>query len=168
MTNIPLPVRLSESDPDGIGSHGIPLESVVSMVRDSREPGGRDRFACSLSVWTLLLQVAESFGWKPRGTSYSSSRPAFIESAVRHDYQPGDARDQKLVEVADAVAWAMALKEARDSPHLLAMLNATSVVGGATDKATDIATAGNAPFEVVMDEFIAYAFGGAFSFAREG
>lgn len=131
-------------------------ESVVSMVRASTEPGGRDRFACSLATWYLLARAAESFGWKPRGTSYSSSRPAFIESAVRHDYEPGDARDQKLVDAQDALAWAMALNEARHSPNLLAMLNAT--VADDPDAA---------PVMVVMDEFVAYAFGGPFSFALE-
>jgi len=153
MTNIPLPASSNHSA--GFARPALPPQSV-SMARASTEPGGRDRFACSLSSWNLLLQVAESFGWKQRGTSYSSSRPAFIESPVRHDYQPGDSRDQKRVEMSDALSWAIALNEARHSPHLAAMIAASTI-----DEAVD------APFSVVMDEFIAYAFGGAFSFARE-
>jgi hypothetical protein len=138
------------------------------MTRNSTAPGGRDRFACSLSVWTLLLQVAESFGWKPRGTSYASDRPAFIESTVRHDYQPGDTRDQKRVEATDALGWAMALNEARHSPHLPAMLNATSVVEYATaGTQSTVDGPAAASFAQVLDEFVAYAFGGAFFFALE-
>jgi len=153
MTTIPLPAQSKQSG--GFARPNLPLQTV-SMVRASTEPGGRDRFACSLPAWNLLLQVAEAFGWKPRGTSYSSSRPAFIESPVRHDYQPGDSRDQKRVEMSDSLSWAMALNEARHSPHLSAMIAASTV-----DDEVD------APFAVVMDEFIAYAFGGAFSFARQ-
>jgi len=131
------------------------------MARDSAEPGGRDRFACSLPIWTLLLQVAESFGWKPSGTTYSSARPLLVESAVRHNYQPGAAQDQKRVAADDALAWAMALNEARHSPHLLAMLESSAAA------TTALAGAAEAPFTVVLDEFIAYAFGGAFYFALE-
>lgn len=138
-----------------------PPAAVVSMVRDSAELGGRDRFACSLPIWTLLLQLAESFGWKPSGTTYSSARPLLVESAVRHNYQPGDAQDQKRVAAEDALAWAMALNEARHSPHLLGMLESTAAATAAAAGAAD------APFTVVLDEFIAYAFGGAFYFARE-
>lgn len=152
MTTIPLPASLNQSG--GFARPALPLQ-FVSMVRASTEPGGRDRFACSQPAWNLLLQVAEAFGWKPRGTSYSSSRPAFIESPVRHDYQPGDSRDQKRVEMSDSLSWAIALNEARHSPRLAAMVAASTI------------DAADAPFNIVMDEFIAYAFGGAFSFARQ-
>lgn len=138
------------------------------MVRPSAEPGARDRFTCGQDEWALLLQVAESFGWKPRGTVYEPTRGSSpTSSTVRHDYLAGGERDRKLVEVADAIALAAALSEARRSPHLRAMLSATSDSTGASSGASSVETQeASERFDAVMGEFIDYAFGGAFFFAR--
>jgi hypothetical protein len=141
---------------------------MIDMLRNSAERGGRDRFACSSVAWDLLLELGQAFGWKPLGTIYLptavSSRAA---SGVRHDYQPGDPKDSKQVEVEDAIAWAQALSEARRSPHLAAMLGdrpgpAALNVGASAEQLSSV----NAPFNTTLDEFIEYAFGGAFVFAR--
>lgn len=141
---------------------------IVNMLRNSAETGGRDRFTCSCAAWELLIELGQAFGWKPRGAMYL---PAAISSrsppVLRHDYQPGDPKDYKQVEAEDAVAWAVALSEARRSPHLAAMLGARpgpSILSGETS-AEQLSSA-NAPFSTTLDEFIEYAFGGAFVFAR--
>jgi hypothetical protein len=140
---------------------------VVSMIRKSVEPGGRDRFECSDEAWELLLNSGKAFGWKPWGTSYTSIDSETLSTTqTLHDYRPGDSRDRKYIGSDDAHAWAAALKNARGSPHFSAMVDARSdlsvhrVVGGDGEGYLDAATAS------FIDEFIEYAFGGAFSFAR--
>lgn len=144
------------------------MQFIVSMVRNSVESGGRDRFSCSSPAWELLIEVAQTFGWKALGATY---RPPNDENpepdSVRHDYRPGSRRDFKFVTRADATAWANALSEARKSPHLDAMIGARpgaiTLPPGTSAEALQSA---NAPFAVVMDEFIVYAFGGAFCFSH--
>ena len=71
----------------------------------------------------------------------------------------GQRYDHKHVEADDAMAWARALEVAKDSPHAAAMIEARSAA---------LADAGNAGSQVlpgVVDEFIAFAYGGAFEFA---
>lgn len=144
------------------------MSFTVYMVRDSAERGGRDRFSCSFGTWELLVEIAKTFGWKPRGTTYLPVRASDSpDTAARHGYQPGDQQDYKRIEAEDAIAWARALSEARRSPHLTAMLAARPGPAVLPDRASDTGAEGaGAPFTVVMDEFIEYAFGGAFSFAR--
>lgn len=144
------------------------MSFTVNMMRDSAEAGGRDRFSCSSATWELLVEIAKTFGWKPRGATYLPARVAdHSDTAARHDYQPGDRQDYKRVEADDAIAWAVALSEARRSPHLIAMVGARPGPAVLDDRASagEMQSA-HAPFAVIMDEFIEYAFGGAFSFAR--
>lgn len=147
---------------------------IVQMVRENTGVGGRDSYSCSAAAWALMVEIGETFGWKPSGTTYLPARGAHsADSAVRHNYQPGDDRDYKRVEADDSISWATALREARRSPHLAAMIgaradllslpvNATSEEGRSVAAAPFVAV----PFVAVMDEFIEYAFGGPFSFAH--
>lgn len=140
----------------------------VGMVRNSAEPGGRDRFSCSTDNWELLLDTGKAFGWKAQGTLYVPTDIAIVpDSPARHDYQPGDAQDSKSVATADAFEWARALSEARNSPHLAAMLGDRPAIAVLHQAATtEEVRSAHAPFITIMDEFIAYAFGGGFEFFR--
>ncbi|MBC7982831.1 MAG: hypothetical protein H7Y02_03155 [Candidatus Obscuribacterales bacterium] len=139
------------------------MSSMINMARASAEAGGRDRFECSSDAWSLLLEVGKAFGWKPHGTTYVSLTTANLsDTVVLHDYQPGDSRDRKCVDADDAKSWAKALGVARGSSHLAAMVNARA---GGTVVSDDSQTI-NPATATVMDEFIAYTFGGAFTFAR--
>jgi hypothetical protein len=142
---------------------------LVLMVRYSGEPGGQNSFSCSLSAWDLLVELGKAFGWQPLGTTYvpaALSKPAV--SPARHNYQPGEAQDRKQVERDDAVNWAAALAAAKRSPHLGDMIGSRPRVAVLhPDALAEKVTSANAPFDVVMDEFIEYAFGGPFLFAAE-
>ena len=140
---------------------------TVNMARDSAESGGRDLFSCTSTDWRLLLRIGETFGWKPRGATYLPVRGASVPDAtVRHDYEPGEPKDYKQVDAEDALAWAISLSEARHSPYLAALVSGeTESTSSAQQRSARGTTAVNA-FAPVMDEFIEYAFGGAFSFAR--
>jgi hypothetical protein len=128
------------------------LNGVVEMFRDAAERHGRDRFSCSLPVWRFLQDLATTFGWQPRGTTYSTVANPAVDLPARHDYQPGDSRDRKHVDAEDAIAWANALQEACRSSHSMAMIEAA---GAAME----------APLHSLIQEFVAYAYGGAFAFA---
>jgi hypothetical protein len=133
------------------------MNSRVEMVRDAAERHGRDRFSCSLPSWDFLRDLGEAFGWHPRGTTYMTN--AGIEIPARHNYQPGDTLDYKRVDADDAIAWAGALETAKRSPYFAAMTEARSSAmapGGAPLEA---------PLSSLVDEFVVYAYGGAFAFA---
>lgn len=130
------------------------MNAVVEMFRDAAERHGRDRFSCSLPVWRFLKDLAVTFGWQPRGTTYSTVANPAVDLPARHDYQPGDARDRKHVDAEDAIAWANALEAAKRSSHSTAMIQAAA--DGALPEA---------PLHSLIDEFVAYAYGGAFAFA---
>ena len=140
------------------------------MTRNTAPRGGLQRFSCTPAAWDLLLELGHSFGWQPAGTTYV---PASIKDApetlLRHDYEPGDTRDRKCINGDDALTWARALSEARRSPHLDTMLGGRPALTVLVDSASshEVRSA-NAPFTVVMDEFIEYAFAGPFSFAEAG
>ncbi|HEY5807847.1 MAG TPA: hypothetical protein VIT67_07755 [Povalibacter sp.] len=142
----------------------------VSLVRGINKRGQRDRFVCDLTAWDLLLEVAVSFGWKQRGTTYTvaglpaTNHPGAAEVA-RHNYHPGDSRDPKCVDNVDAIAWAAALSAAHRSPHLAGMLEAT-LTTASERSGLRWAALHNSPFVIVMAGFTAYAFSGAFEFAR--
>lgn len=141
---------------------------IVNMVRDSAEPGGRDRFSCSSIAWELLIELGTTFGWKPKGAVYLPAVGAVrAVLAARHDYRAGDPQDPKQVEADDATEWAAALSAARRSPHLTAMLGARPGLATlGTDASDEQVRSVNAPFTAILDEFIEYAFGGAFVFSR--
>lgn len=135
------------------------MSRSVNMFRDSAERHGRDRYSCPLPVWDLLRELGETFGWRPRGTTYMSPPKGTAETSVRHTYQPGDALDHKKVDADDAMEWAGALQVAKRSPHFAAMIEARSAA-----LAPGIGAAGE-PLPGVLDEFIEFAYGGAFTFA---
>ena len=132
---------------------------MVQMFRDAAEPHGRDRFSCPLAAWELLWELGQAFGWHPKGTTYTSPSERPVETPARHNYQPGDAPDYKRVEADDATAWASALEVAKHSPHFAAMINARSVARATRGESTIELLSG------VLDEFIEFLYGGAFTFA---
>jgi hypothetical protein len=143
------------------------MEFMVNMARNSLESGGRDLFSCTSTEWRLLLTIGRTFGWKPRGATYLSVRGASVpEATVRHDYEPGEPRDDKQVDAEDALAWATSLSEARHSPHLAALVSGEAESTSSAHQRSARGTSAVEAFLPVMDEFIEYAFGGAFSFAR--
>lgn len=149
------------------------MEILVEMVRIAVEPGGRDRFSCSLSAWQLFRRLGETFGWQPLGTTYIPAAakklsPAEAKASLppaRHDYSPGVAQDSKHVDAIDALEWARALERARNSPHLHALIASWSPEFVAADATPEI---GQARVEALLDEFIQYAYGGEFAFFARG
>jgi hypothetical protein len=151
------------------------MNRIVEMTRDSAEAGGRDLFSLDADTWQLLLEIGTTFGWKPAGTIYmrkaslkQTAQESTNESSesgllALHDYQPGNYQDYKYVNADDASAWATALSVARGSHQLGSMLDARVANGSMT---LDPELAADAPFTVALDEFIQYAFGGAFAFAQ--
>jgi hypothetical protein len=129
------------------------------MFRDSAAPKGRNRFSCPIPTWELLWELGQAFGWHPKGTTYVMPAKSRVEAPARRNYQPGSVQDHKQVEAEDAIAWARALQVAKASPHATAMIDARSAA---------LAGVGHATAEVlpgVIDEFIEFAYGGAFEFA---
>lgn len=135
------------------------MSDVVEMYRDAAEPGGRDRFSCSVQIWGLLQEIGQTFGWHPAGTTYVAPAQVKVEAPARRDYRPGGALDHKRIEQDDAAAWAHALELAKDSPHLAAMIVAREAGTTATD-----AQATEALLPGVIAEFVEFAYGGAFTF----
>lgn len=138
------------------------MSAIVEMFRDAPAAKGRNRFSCPMPIWELLSELGRAFGWQPKGTTYVLPSKSTMEAPARRDYQPGGSRDHKRVEGADAVGWARALEVAKGSPHAAAMIDArsTALVG--------IGQAGGEMLPGVLDEFIEFAYGGAFEFAILG
>lgn len=135
------------------------MSAIVEMFRDAAAPGGRNRFSCPLQTWELLWELGRAFGWTPKGTTYVLPAKSTMGAPARRNYQPGSVHDHKHVEADDAMAWARALEVAKGSPHTAAMIEARSAA---------LADAGNLGTQVlpgVIDEFIAFAYAGAFEFA---
>jgi hypothetical protein len=136
------------------------MPQVVRLYRDAAETHGRDLFACSPTEWQFLLELGRTFGWQPHGATYQLPSNSKLAAAARRDYEPGAAADRKLVDAEDAISWARALEEAQKSPHFAAMLEARMAsLSNSEGTAQSIADS--------LDEFIQYAFGGAFTFARD-
>ena len=132
------------------------MMEIVQMFRHATAPGGRDRYSCPLPIWEFLWELGRAFGWQPAGTTYVVPPGLKLESPARRNYQPGDSQDSKRLEEQDAVAWARALEAAKMSPHTEAMIQARAT-----------ACAGKTGGELlpgVLDEFIEFAYGGAFEF----
>lgn len=119
------------------------------MFRDARMPKGRNRFSCPEPVWDLLWEIGHVFGWHPSGTTYVMRANSIVKVAARRNYRPGSSLDHKQVEEQDAVAWARALELAKASPRFVAMMEAqpAKLLAG------------------MFDEFIEFAYGGAFTFS---
>jgi hypothetical protein len=135
------------------------MSKDVRLYRDAAETHGRDLFACSSSEWQFLLELGRTFGWQAHGATYQLPSNSKLAAAARRDYEPGAPADRKLVDAEDAISWARALEQAQKSPHFAAMVEARSSSLPGESTAQSIADA--------LDEFIQYAYGGAFTFARD-
>jgi hypothetical protein len=135
------------------------MSVVVEMFREAAAPHGRNRFSCPISIWELLWELGQAFGWQPKGTTYVLPTKSTMEAPARRNYQPGSLQDHKHVEAEDAMAWARALEVAKLSPHSAGMIAARSAA------LADAGKAGGAPLPGVIDEFVEFAYGGAFDFA---
>ena len=129
------------------------------MFRKAAAPKGRNQFSCPAPIFELLWELGRAFGWHPRGTTYVMPAKSTVDMPALRNYQPGDSQDHKRVEEEDAVAWARALDLAKVSPHAPAMIEARSVAFASSGKA------GGELLPGVLDEFIEFAYGGAFEFA---
>ena len=135
------------------------MSVIVEMFREAAAPKGRNRFSCPMPIWELLSELGRAFGWVPHGTTYVLPLKSKVEAPARRDYQPGSSQDHKRVEAPDAIAWARALEVAKASPHLAAMIDARSTALAGSGKR------GSELLPGVLDEFIEFAYGGAFEFA---
>ena len=138
------------------------MSQIVEMFREADAPKGRNRFSCPMPTWELLRELGHAFGWQPKGTTYVLPAKSKMETPARRNYHPGTVYDHKQVEAEDARAWARALEVAKASPHAAAMLDvrATALIG-AGEGGTELLPG-------VIDEFIEFAYGGAFEFAIGG
>jgi hypothetical protein len=133
---------------------------MIEMFRAAQEAHGRDRFSCSTREWQLLLFVGETFGWRPRGTTYELPPNSKVEEPARRDYEPGDRSDKKLVSAEDARNWASALETARRSAQLATVIEKDAK---ATSLNLDV---GLPALHTLLKEFGEYAYGGSFTFAH--
>lgn len=134
------------------------MNATVEMFRDAAAPKGGNRFSCPLASWDLLWELGRAFGWQPEGTTYVRPANSTADVPARRNYEPSGSRDQKKVQEEDAVAWARALEVAKASPHLAAMIEAHSAALLGSGQA------GGDLLPGVLDEFIEFAYGGAFEF----
>lgn len=132
---------------------------MTAIVEMYREAGAPNRFSCSLPIWELLWDLGHAFGWHPRGTTYVVPAKSVVELPARRNYEPGDSRDHKRVENEDAMAWAHALEQAKGSSHVAAMMKARFAALACRGKD------GGELLPGVLDEFIEFAYGGAFEFS---
>jgi hypothetical protein len=126
--------------------------------------GQRDRLAFTDDAWRLLLDLGETFGWKAHGARYQS-RSRQDSDTARHSYEPGASNDPKYVDADDAHEWAVALRAAKDSTHLLRLLGQGPHDVAGQAEFPDGAQDGDAQFAAVLSEFIDYASTGGFTFA---
>ena len=132
---------------------------MVFMFRDTAEAQGRDLFSCSDAEWQFLQTLATTFGWQPSGTTYQAPPRLKLTITALRNYVPGDASDRKDVSRDDAIDWGRALECAKRSPHFTAMLGTSAAAAAAHEPVSTASLVG------LIDEFIAYVYGGAFSFA---
>jgi hypothetical protein len=131
------------------------VSAIVEMFRESA-PG---RFSCLVPMWELLWELGHAFGWQPKGTTYMMSARSTVKVPARRNYEPGDSQDHQRIEEEDAVAWARALETAKVSTHAAAMIESWSAA---------LVSRGRPGAELpldVLDDFIQFAYGGAFEFA---
>lgn len=139
---------------------GKAMNAVIEMFREGAESYGFGRFSCSLQTWELLHELGETFGWRPRGTTYAEPAGRKGPSPATRNYQPGASLDRKWVDAEDARAWAAALDVARQSPHALAMIDARSAAW-----AGDIDQRERDELRLIVDRFVEFLYIGAFEFA---
>jgi len=132
------------------------------MFRDASKPGGRNRFSCSLSTWELLAELGRTFGWHPKGTTYVVPVTSRATSPALRNYQPGGSQDTKWVETEDSLGWARALELAKASAYVPAMIEARAAALAKEGKPAGDLLPG------VLEEFVEFAYGGAFKFAIWG
>jgi hypothetical protein len=140
------------------------VTTIIELLRDSHVPGGRDKLSIGVDAWRLLYELGATFGWKPRGTTYVRiAMRGNAEPSKWHDYEAGDRRDQKCVDAEDATSWSSALIAARNSSHLPSLIasNAAEISGGGAVSDIEIES-----LNKILNEFIAYARGGAFTFSQ--
>lgn len=129
--------------------------TTIVALRASSQHEAR-RFVCPVNTWEFLRDLGQTFGWHPRGATYvTSSRQKTPPTTLRHNYQPGGMQDCKQIEAQDAIAWASALGLAKRSSYLSGMIRAHAA----------IAHSAEAPLLDMVDEFIEFAYAGAFVFA---
>ena len=138
------------------------VSAIIEMFRDANVPRGRHRFSCPLPTWELLAELGRTFGWHPQGTTYVVTVTGRATVPALRNYQPGGSQDTKRIEAEDAMGWARALELAKDSPHVPAMIAARAVALARSGKPVGELTSG------VLEEFIEFAYGGAFKFAIWG
>jgi hypothetical protein len=140
--------------------------SEVVLLKLNAKTGQRDRLAVADAAWQLLLELGETFGWKPHGARYQGKSRQESDQ-TRHNYEPGASNDLKYVDAEDAGEWAGALRAARDSTHLHRLVGLRLGQANHAPSALPADTvSGEARFAAVLSEFIDYASAGGFSFAR--
>jgi hypothetical protein len=130
--------------------------TTIVALRASSQHEAR-RFVCPVSTWEFLRDLGQTFGWHPRGATYvtSSRQKTPPLATIRHNYQPGGVQDCKQIEAKDAIEWASALGLAKRSSYLSGMIRAHAALVHSAE----------APLLDMVDEFIDFAYAGAFVFA---
>lgn len=130
--------------------------TTIVALRSSSQPETR-RFLCSVTTWEFLSDLGQTFGWRPRGSTYvtTSKQRSPPPIAIRHNYQPGGIQDGKQIESADATAWASALGVAKQSSYFGGMIRAHATLVHSAEE----------PLRNMVDEFIDFARVGAFVFS---
>jgi hypothetical protein len=146
---------LKRARPEGDGADRDQRMSAIEMFREAA-PG---RFSCHAPIWELFWELGQAFGWQPRGTISVMPPSSTVKVPARRNYEPVDSQGHKQVEEEDAVAWARALEIAKFSPHAAVMIETRSAALASQGK-----PGGELP-PGVLDEFIQFAYGGAFEFA---
>jgi hypothetical protein len=115
------------------------------------------RFVCSAGTWEFLGDLGQTFGWRPRGSTYvtTTRQRSASSTAIRHNYQPGGIQDGKQIEAADATEWAGALGVAKHSSYFNGMIRAQAA----------LMHSGEEPLREIVDQFIDFARVGAFVFS---
>lgn len=125
---------------------------AVELTRAS----GDEQFACTLPDWIFILDLGQTFGWHPAGTTYRPQQGQRARhSPIKHDYQPGDSQDSKCVEADDSAQWAAALDGAKRSPFISGMLRKHAQLHMSTEHS----------LHSELQNFIEFARRGAFTIA---
>ncbi|MBL8265689.1 hypothetical protein [Steroidobacter sp.] len=125
--------------------------------------GAGDReFSCALPDWNFIVELGQTFGWQPAGTTYLPQQGQRARlNPIKHDYQPGDSQDRKRVEAHDSEHWSVALAGAKRSPFISAMLRKHSQLQAGSGTSTE------ASMHSQLQSFIELARRGAFTIALQ-